>query len=106
MKLDPENFILASEYAGTFYGVRPLRLEDALAAWNQCLKIAHDEMEREGVYIHLARIQLQLNHFAESQHALDAVTNKMYFGLKDKIARNLAEAIQHVQTGAPPQPVR
>jgi tetratricopeptide (TPR) repeat protein len=106
MKLDPDNFILASEYAGTLSGIRPLRLEDALAAWNQCLKIAHDEMEREGVYVHLARIQLQLNHFAESQRDLDAVTNKMYSGLKDKIARNLAEAIQRVQAGAPPQPVQ
>jgi tetratricopeptide (TPR) repeat protein len=106
MKLDPDNFILASDYAGSFYGIRPPRLEDALAAWKQCLKIAHDEMEREGVYIHLARLQLQLNHFTESQRALEAVTNKMYSGLKDKITHNLAEAIQQVQSSGPPQPVR
>jgi tetratricopeptide (TPR) repeat protein len=106
MKLDPDNFILATDYAECFYGIRPLRLEDGLAAWNQCLKIAHDEVERQGVYLHLARIQLALNHFEESQRALDAVTNKMYSVLKDRLAHNLAEAIHHLQTNGPPQPAR
>jgi tetratricopeptide (TPR) repeat protein len=106
MKLDPDNFILASDYAECFYGIRPLRLQDGLEAWKQCLKIAHDEVEREGVYIHLARIHLALNHFDDSQRALNAVTNKMYSVLKDKLARNLAETMQRAFTNAPPQPAR
>jgi tetratricopeptide (TPR) repeat protein len=106
MRLDPDNFILATDYAECFYGIRPLRLQEGLAAWNQCLKIAHDEVERQGVYVHLARVQLALNHFDESRRALDAVTNKMYFVLKDKLARNLAEAMQHMLTNGPPQPAR
>ena len=106
MKLDPENFILATDYAECFYGIRPLRLQEGLAAWNQCLTIAHDEVEREGVCIHLARIQLALNHFDESRRALDAVTNKMYSVLKNKLAGNLNQAMQNALTNGPPQPVR
>ena len=106
MKLDPDNFILASDYAECFYGIRPLRLEEGVAAWNQCLKIAHDEVEREGVYIHLARIELALNHFDESQRALDAVTNKMYSVLKNNLVRNLNQATQRALTNAPPPPPR
>lgn len=106
MKLDPDNFILATDYAECFYGIRPPRLQEGLAAWKQCLKIAHDEVERQGVYLHLARLQLALSHFEESRRALDAVTNKMYSVLKDRLARNLAEAIQHALTNGPPQPVR
>jgi len=106
MRLDPDNFILASDYAQCFYGIRPLRLQEGLAAWNQCLKIAHDEVEREGVLIHLARLQLALNHFDESQRALDAVTNKMYSVLKDRLARNLNQAAQNALTNGVPQTAR
>jgi tetratricopeptide (TPR) repeat protein len=106
MKLDPDNFILASDYAQCFYGITPLRLEEGLAAWKQCLTIAHDEVEREGVYLHLARFQLALNHFDESQCALDVVTNKTYSVLKDNLARNLQAARQRAATNAPPPPGR
>ena len=106
MRLDPDNFILATDYAECFYGIRPPRLEEGLAAWNQCLKIAHDEVEREGVFIHLARIQLALNHFDESRRALDAVTNKMYSVLKNKLASNLNQAAQHALTNGVPQTAR
>ena len=102
MKLDPDNFILATDYAECFYGIRPPRPQEGLAAWNQCLKIAHDEVEREGVYIHLARIQLALNHFDESQRALDAVTNKMYSVLKNRLAANLKEPMQRALPTARP----
>ena len=104
MTLDPDNFILASDYAECFYGIRPLRLEEGLAAWKQCLTIAHDDVERQGVWLHLARIQLALNHFDESQRALDVVTNKTYSVLKDNLTRNLQAARQRAATNALPQP--
>ena len=56
LKLDPENFILATDYAQSFYGINPPRLEEGLKAWQDALKLARDEVEREGVRIHLARI--------------------------------------------------
>ena len=92
MRLDPDNFPLASDVAQSYYGVRPLRLEAALTAWTNALKIAHDEVEREGVYLHFARLKLRTGRFSEAQAHLDAVTNSMYTDLKKKLQRNLDEA--------------
>jgi len=47
-----------------------------------------------------------MNHFAESQRALDAVTNKMYSVLKNNLARNLNQAIQQASTNGPTPPAR
>jgi tetratricopeptide (TPR) repeat protein len=94
IKLDPDNFVLFTDYAETYYGLRPPRWQEALAAWTQALKIAHDEQEREGVYIHLARINLQLGQYVETRAALNAVTNSFYSTLKGRIARNLDEAMK------------
>lgn len=91
MKYDPTNFPLASDVAQTYYGIRPPRTEDALRAWTNALSLAHDEIEREGVYVHFARIKLHAGRFAEAQSHLDAVTNEMYAGLKTLLTRNLNE---------------
>lgn len=92
IKRAPDDFILASDYAECFYGTNPPRWEQGLVAWQDALKSAHDDTEREGVYIHLARINWKLNRYDESQHWLDQVTNKGYAVLKNRIARNLHEA--------------
>ncbi len=89
MKLDPENFVLATDYAQSYYGIKPLRTNDALAAWTNALQIAHDDNEREGVYIHLARIKLAAGRFAEAHAQLDLVTNSAFLDLKNRIERNL-----------------
>jgi len=89
MKLDPDNFVLASDYAMSFYGIRPTRTADAIAAWESALKIAPDDKEREGVYIHLARIKLNAERFEEVHRLLNSVTNEMYASLKNRLLRNL-----------------
>jgi len=99
--LDPDNFVLFSDYAESFYGTNPPRWKDGLAAWTEALKIAHDDVEREGVYIHLARINLKLGHFDEARRSLDVVTNAMYAILKNRISRNINEAINKSVTNAP-----
>ena len=70
MRLDPDNFVLASDYAQSYYGIRPMRTGDAIAAWESALKIAPDDKEREGVYIHLARIKLNAERFEEAHRLL------------------------------------
>jgi tetratricopeptide (TPR) repeat protein len=90
IRLDPDNFPLATDVAQTYYGIKPLRTNDALQAWTNTLAIAHDEVEREGVYLHLARVKLAIGRFAEAHAHLDAVTNEMYAELKKRLARNLA----------------
>ena len=89
MKLDPDNFVLASDYAQSYYGIRPMRTGDAIAAWESALKIAPDDKEREGVYIHLARIKLNAERFEEVHRLLNSVTNEMYASLKNRLLRNL-----------------
>ena len=91
IQLDPENFELVTDYAESYYGIRPLRTNDALAAWTNALTIAHNETEREGVFIHLARIKTAAGRFDEARAQLDAVTNAIYADLKDRLERNVAE---------------
>jgi tetratricopeptide (TPR) repeat protein len=103
MRLDPMNFPLASDVAQTYYGVKPFPTETALKAWTNALRIAHDEIEREGVYIHFARVKLLAGRFDEARAHLDAVTNDMYAQLKERIARNLTERQSEAKaTNAPP----
>lgn len=103
MKLDPNNFPLATDYAQSYYGIKPLRTNDALVAWTNALNIAHDDVEREGVYIHLARIKLAAGRYAEASAQLNAVTNPMYADLKNRLERNLAQrentAINKIKIG-------
>lgn len=98
MRLDPMNFPLASDVAQTYYGVKPLPTETALQAWTNALKIAHDEIEREGVYLHFARIKLLAGRFDEARAHLNTVTNQMYAQLKDRLERNLKERQSEART--------
>jgi tetratricopeptide (TPR) repeat protein len=101
IKLDPDDFVLFSDYAESFYGTNPPRWKDGLDAWTDALKIAHDEDEREGVYIHLARIDLKLGRYDEARMRLNGVTNQAYAVLKNRIAKNLDRALAGQQTNAP-----
>ncbi len=106
LKLDPSNFPLASDLAQTYYGIKPTRTDEALAAWNYALKIAHDDIEREGVYIHLARFKLNAGRFDEARRDLNVVTNEMYAELKRRVTRSLEERQRQAQaTNAPPTTV-
>jgi tetratricopeptide (TPR) repeat protein len=87
MKMDPTNFNLATDVAQTYYGIKPLRLNDALVSWTNALKLAHDEIEREGVYIHFARIKMLAGEYAQAHQQLDVVTNPMYADMKRRVAR-------------------
>ena len=103
LKFDPTNFPLASDVAQTYYGIRPTRTEEALKAWTNALSIANDEIEREGVHIHFARIKLHAGRFDEARGHLNGVTNSMYTGLKERVARNIREKeAQSKATNAPP----
>ncbi len=72
LRLDPDNFPLASDVAETYYTIQPLRTDEALRAWTNALHVAHSGVEREGVYIHLARIKMVAGRLAEARAHLDA----------------------------------
>ena len=105
-KLDPKNFNLATDLAQTHYGIRPTRTDDALRAWTNALAVAHDEIEREGVHIHLARFKALAGRTNEARAHLNAVTNAMYNELKKRIVRNLDAGTEKAKsTNEPPAAV-
>jgi tetratricopeptide (TPR) repeat protein len=104
VSLDPDNFPLATDYAQSYYGIKPLRTNDALVAWTNALNIAHDDNEREGVLIHLARIKLAAGYFDEAGAQLSAVTNPAFTVLKNRLEKNLAEREHAVTNPVAPMP--
>lgn len=103
LKLDPNNFPLATDYAQSFYGIKPLRTQDALAAWNDALKVANDDFERQGVFVHLARVELNSGMFDDARKHLAMVTNNFYDVLRNRLTRNLAEK-EKAMASPPVQP--
>lgn len=89
IKLDPDNFVLMTDYAESYYGIKPLRTNDALVAWTNALTIATNDFEREGVYVHLARVKMLAGQFSEAQAQLNSITNSAYDGLKWRLQRSL-----------------
>jgi len=79
------------DYAESYYGIRPLRTNDALIAWTNALQLARDETEREGVYIHLARIKIYIGQFDAARAQLEAVTNADLADMKNRLLRNANE---------------
>ena len=103
MRLDPTNYTLATDVAMTYYGIKPLRTDDALFAWTNALRLAPEQAEREGVYLHLARIEMAAGRYPASHQHLNAVTNQMHDVVKRRLVRNLNE--RENGTNAPPTPL-
>ena len=99
-KLDPNDFELAHDLAQTYYGIKPLRVEAALGAWTNALNVATNDIERQGVYIHFARIHILSGHFAEAQQNLNVVTNDFYAELKKRVVRSLHQHEEDAKTNA------
>ena len=89
LKLSPDDFPLATDVAQTYYGIKPLRTEEALKSWTNALAIARDDIEREGVHLHFAHINWMAGRTNEARAHLLTVTNAMYAELKERITRNL-----------------
>jgi tetratricopeptide (TPR) repeat protein len=92
LALDPSDFPLATDLAQTYYGIQPPRIKDAFDAWGNALKIARDDIEREGVRIHFARWHRTAGDFEAARHELSLVTNKMYAVSKERILKSLEKA--------------
>jgi len=91
MALAPDNLVLATDYAESYYGIRPLRTNDAIAAWSNALNVAHTDLERQGVEIHLARIKIAAGYYEQASNHLAAVTNTAYADLKARLYRSLLD---------------
>ncbi len=89
LKHDPGNFELAQDVGITYYGILPFRTEEALNFWTNTLKIADSEVEKEGVYLHLARIKLHAGRFDQARRQLTGVTNETLLELKGLLTHNI-----------------
>ncbi len=104
VQLDPDNFELVTDYAESYYGIKPLRTNDALVAWTNALPVAHNDVEREGVYIHLARIKMLAGRFAEARAQLNAVTNDFYADLRRQLERSVGQRENAATNSVPDSP--
>jgi tetratricopeptide (TPR) repeat protein len=118
IELDPKNFVLASDYAVSYYGIRPPESLDpdaqreaqqaihqkAIEAWEYALRIASTEEQRQGVHIHLARIKINQDRLDQARTHLQAVNLEPLQALKERLLRNLEERAAQ-STPSPRQPV-
>lgn len=90
LELDPKNLLFATDLAQCFYGAKPFRPEEALAAWNHALSLAGTDQERQGIELHLARVQLQAGKLEAAEGSLALVTHPEMAELKEKLLREIA----------------
>jgi tetratricopeptide (TPR) repeat protein len=91
LALEPDSLLAATDYAQSYYGIRPLRTNDALTAWTNALNLCKDENEREGVQLHLARVKISAGFYDQAQAHLNAVTNRVYADMRQRLERSLAD---------------
>ena len=91
MKLAPDDLHIATDYAESYYGIKPMRTNDALASWTNALSLCQDENDRESIRLHLARVKTATGFFDEAQGQLDAVTNAAFGELKRRLLKSLAD---------------
>ncbi len=89
LKLDPDNFELATDYAQSYYGIRPPRIQDGLKAWTETLKLARDDFEREGVQIHIARFEINAGRFEPAKKRLLSIKDERYAPLVKRVLESL-----------------
>jgi tetratricopeptide (TPR) repeat protein len=87
-KLDPTNLVLATDLAQTYYGIRPTRTNDALVAWNNALALAKTSLEQQGIYLHLARVELNAGMWEEARQHLGLVTETSLQDLRKRLEKN------------------
>jgi len=103
LALAPDSFSLAAELAQTYYGIKPPKLadtnavraaemklgEEALAAWKTAQKLSNNELEREGIHLHLARWQINMGRYPEARTSLASITNEPWVATKKTLTRKL-----------------
>ena len=117
LALDPDNFILATDFAQSYYGFKPPKtgdpaadraaeenhFQEAMKAWQTAFKLARDDIERQGVLVHYARLQINAGRFEEARKNLQAITNAMFNATRTQLLKNLDKKQQALATNAVPK---
>lgn len=103
LALDPENFLLATELAQSYYAMKPPRTDtseaaqkalekvtlEAIAAWRTAYKLAPGDTERQGIFIHFARWQIDSGNLDEARKTLGVVTNAVFASNKRALLKKI-----------------
>lgn len=114
-ELDPSNFLLATDLAQSYYGMKPPKTGDAetdrraarqladeaLAAWDDALRVAPDENARQGVLVHRVRWQTNAARFDDARQTLTQLTNAAFASMKRTLEKSLAR--REAATNASPE---
>lgn len=84
-RLDPTNYIFAFDFAQTYYAITPLRSSEALQSWTNALKAATNDLQRQEVCVHMARVKMLAGQLADARAQLKAVSNAPLDGLKQRL---------------------
>ncbi|MBO4715134.1 MAG: hypothetical protein J5672_03425 [Verrucomicrobia bacterium] len=87
--LQPDDFVLATSLAQTWYYITPFDSEKARAAWEKAYTMASDDSERQGIILHYARVAILNEQFDEALKWLDSVTYSQHQTLKKQLLENL-----------------
>ena len=90
--LAPQNTEYAQSYAETFYEVPKPGWQAALDAWQFCLGQPLDEVSRQRVYSHLARVYLRMARYDEARTWLAKINAGEILPLRRVLERKLPEA--------------
>ena len=104
LALATNDFKLATDLAQTYYGINPPRVRDALQAWNDAMKLASDDAERQGVRLHLARWYRTAGDVEAARRELNQITDATFATMKGNILRSLEK--KNPGTNAAPQTPR
>lgn len=92
MKLQPDDYQLAADYANTFYMIRPARPAEGLSAWEGALKLATTESQRDEVRLHLARYSITSGKLGIARLYLDQVRDSQFDPVKASLLRRIEDA--------------
>jgi Tfp pilus assembly protein PilF len=98
LRLDPQNYAFARDFAQTYYSLKPLPINDALQAWTNTFTIARQAADREDACVHLARVKMLGGLFAEARSQLAGVTNETCLKAKANLLHNIEEREKAPQT--------
>ena len=99
LELDPTNLFLATDLAQTYYyfllkptatlPVDPKLVDEALEAWRAAERIARDEVQRQGLYLHMARVCGTQGRYSEARRHLAQVDKPEFEESKKRLARSV-----------------
>jgi cytochrome c-type biogenesis protein CcmH/NrfG len=102
MRLEPESFRLAADYAQTFYLVKPARAAEGLAAWEHAFRLTEEEAQQDEVRSHLARYAIHSGNLKLARVHLAQMTAPHLEPVKESLLRRIADAAKAGKSAAVP----